>query len=573
MARTISSRWTKYPAALAAAAALLFAAPVVAQQPAASADTAANATSAPDANAARKQQLIAMLDKQTKQAQVMNDMIFSFGELGFQEFETSKYLVGVLEKNGFKVERGISGIPTSFMATWTNGTGGPTIALGSDIDCIPQASQRPGVAYHDPIVPGAPGHGEGHNSGNVVNILAALAVKQMMIDQKIPGTIKIWPGVAEELLGSKAYYVRDGVFNGVDDVLFAHVGDNLGTGYGGPSSNGLISVLYKFTGESAHSAAAPWRGRSALDAVELMDVGWNFKREHLRLTQRSHNVIPDGADQPNVVPQHASDWYYFREADYDHIMGLWETGNHMADGAALMTSTSWTSEVLGAAWPGYFNKAIAEDSTANARLVGLPKWSDDDQKLAKAIQTELKQEPKGLATKLDELKPPIDPEKFTGGGSDDIGDVSWVVPTIVLRYPSNIPEMPGHNWANAISMATPIAHKGIIAGAKVQAMTLLDLMTKPELRAAAKDYFVNVQTKNQKYIPLLRPADKPAIWLNQRTMDTYRPQMRKFYYDPAKYNTYLEQLGITYPTVRTASTPAAPAAGAKTGEDDDDGSQ
>ncbi len=527
---------------------------------------------APDPNAARKAQLIAAIKEDDKQVQVMVDTLYSFGELGFQEFETSKYLTAYLEKNGFKVERGIDGIPTAWMATWTNGTGGPVIALGSDLDCIPQASQKPGVAYHDPIVPGAPGHGEGHNSGQVVNIMAALAVKAMMVDAHINGTLKIWPGVAEEELGSKAYYVRDGYFKGVDAVLFSHVGDNLGASWGGPASNGLISVLYKFAGESAHSAAAPWRGRSALDAVELMDVGWDFKREHLRLQQRSHNVIPDGGDQPNVVPQHASDWYYFREADYDHIKGLWDTGDKMATGAALMTSTSWTSEVLGAAWPGHFNKAIAEDATANAQIVGLPQWSDADQILAKAIQTELKQEPKGLATKLDELKPPLDPDKFMGGGSDDIGDVSWTAPTIVLRYPANIPELPGHNWANGIAMATPIAWKGVTAGAKVQAMTLLDLMTRPDLLAAAKAYYTDVQTKNTKYTPLLRPTDKPAIWLNGKIMETYRPEMRKFYYDSTKYATYMDQLGIKYPTVRTASTPvAAPAT--TVGEDEGGGAQ
>ena len=400
--------------------------------------------------------------------------------------------------------------------------------------------------------------------------MAAFAVKQMMIDQHLPGTLKVWPGVAEELLGSKAYYVRDGFFKGVDAVLFSHVGDNLGTGWGGPSSNGLVSVLYKFAGESAHSAAAPWRGRSALDAVELMDVGWNFKREHLRLTQRSHNIIPDGGDQPNVVPQHASNWYYFREADYEHIKGLWDTGDKMATGATLMTGTTWTSEVLGAAWPGHFNKAMAEDATENAKLVGLPQWSADDQTLAKGIQAELKVPAKGLATKLDELKPPPDPEKFTGGGSDDIGDVSWVTPTIVLRYPANIPNMPGHNWANAIAMATPIAWKGVTAGAKVQAITLLDLITKPELMSAAKTYFTDVQTKDQKYIPLLRPTDKPAIFLNQKTMETYRPEMRRFYYDAAKYGTYMEQLGIHYPTIRTPSTTAPAATPA---EEDEEGSR
>ena len=231
----------------------------------------APAAMTPEKAAAIKQEILKEVDGNAKLVQVMVDTLYSFGELGFQEFETSKYLTGILEKNGFKVEQGISGIPTAYMATW--GSGEPVIALGSDLDCIPQASQKPGVAYHDPIIPGAPGHGEGHNSGNAVNIVAALAVMHAMQKNHLTGTIKIWPGVAEEELGSKAYYVRDGYFKGIDAVLFSHVGDNLGTGYGGFASNGLVSVQYNFHGESAHAAAAPWRGKSALDAVELMDVG------------------------------------------------------------------------------------------------------------------------------------------------------------------------------------------------------------------------------------------------------------------------------------------------------------
>src|ERR1700731_2865982 len=510
---------------------------------------------APDKEAAMKADLAGQIDAMKKQAQVMVDSVFSFGELGFQEFETSKYLTGILESEGFKVTRGVAGIPTAWTATW--GSGKPVIALGSDLDCIPQASQKPGVAYRDPLVPGAPGHGEGHNSGQSVNIVAALAVKDVMTKNHLSGTIKIWPGVAEELLGSKAYYVRDGYFKGIDAVLFSHVGDNLGASYGGYSNNGLVSVQYNFHGESAHSAAAPWRGRSALDAVELMDVGLNFRREHLRLQQRSHYVIPNGGDQPNVVPQSASVWYYFREVDYPHIKELWEIGDRMATGAATMTDTKWDSTLIGTAWPGYFNKPIAEEVTENAKVIGLPTWSDADQSLAKALQRELKVPEKGLATKLDELKIPNDPEKYYGGGSDDIGDISWNVPTIVLRYPSNIPNLPGHNWANGIAMATPIAHKGAVAGAKVQALTLFDLMTEPKLLDSAKAYFNDVETKDVKYQSFLRPRDKPSIWLNKAIMDKYRPEMKKYYYDASKYPTYLDQLGIKYPTIRMDASPAA----------------
>ena len=514
-----------------------------------------------DRETAMKADLAGQIDGMKKQAQVMVDSVFSFGELGFQEFETSKYLSGILEKEGFKVERGVAGIPTAWVATW--GEGKPVISLGSDIDDIPQASQKPGVAWHDPMIEGAPGHGEGHNSGVPLNILAALAVKKVMQREHLKGTIQLWPGVAEEELGSKAFFVQAGLFKNVDIVLFTHVASDFGVSYGPGGQNGLVSVEYMFKGESAHAAGAPWRGKSALDAVELMDVGWNFRREHLRLAQRSHYVITNGGDQPNVVPPDASVWYYFREADYDHIMNMWRIGDNMAKGATLMTDTTYTSRLLGSAWPGYFNKPIAEAMYANIKKVGLPEWSEADQTLAKGLQTELKVTVRGLPTKVREMRPPREerPEGEgmdigpMGGGSDDIGDISWVVPTITLRYPANIPGGPGHNWANGVAMATPIAHKGVIAGAKAQAMTMLDILLHPELVQQAWDYFNKVQNKDTKYQTFIRPGDQPAIWLNKKIMEQYRPRMKALYYDPSKYDTYLEQLGIKYPTVRgTVST-------------------
>ena len=505
----------------------------------------------PDSVRQLKQEALADVEAMAKQTQVMVDTVFSFAELGFQEFETSKYLTGILEKEGFTIERGIAGIPTAWMATW--GSGKPVIALGSDIDCIPQASQKPGVAYHDPIVAGAPGHGEGHNSGQPLNVTAALAVKRLMQRAKLPGTIKLWPGVAEEQLAAKAYYVRAGVFKDVDVAIFTHVADNLRVSWGQGPNTGLVSVEYTFTGETAHAAGAPWRGRSALDAVELMNVGWNYRREHLRLQQRSHYVITNGGDQPNVVPRNASVWYFFRELDYDHIKALRGMGDTMAQAASMMTNTNVTSRVLGAAWPGHFNKAVAEAVAENIKQVGLPKWTDADLQLAKALQGELKSAPSGLAVQVGGLRgPTADSER--SGGSDDIGDVSWTVPTVVLNYPANIPGLPGHNWANAIAMATPIAHKGTTAGAKVLAMTLIDLVTKPALVEQSWDYFRKVQTKDRKYQPLISPGDQPAIWLNTKIMNEYREQMRKFYYDPSRYDTYLEQLGIKYPTVRGGAT-------------------
>ncbi len=439
------------------------------------------------------------------------------------------------------------------MAKW--GSGKPVIALGSDIDGIPQASQKPGVAYHDPIIEGAPGHGEGHNTGVPLNIVAAIAVKRVMEREKLPGTLMLWPGVAEELVASKAWFIRDGLFKDVDVTLFTHVGNNLNVSWGAGGGNGLVSVEYTFEGETAHSAGAPWRGRSALDAVELMSVGWQYRREHLRLSQRSHSVIVNGGDQPNVVPRNASIWFYFRENDQPHIQELWDIGNKMAEGAALMTNTKWTSRILGTAYPQHFNKPIAETMYANIQRVGLPEWSEADQELAKGLQKELGNPTQpGLATKVADLGKPVPIEENMGGGSDDIGDISWNVPTVTLRYPANIPGLPGHNWSSAIASATPIAHKGVVAGAKVQAMTILDILTKPEIVTQAWEYFRTVQTKDVKYIPFIK-ADTPApTFLNTNILSKYREEMKKYYYDPSKYPTYLDQLGIKYPTVRT--TPA-----------------
>lgn len=505
---------------------------------------------------ALKKELTVEIDKQQKMTQEMVDMVFSFGELGFQEFETSKYLTDILKKNGFTIKTGISGIPTAWTATWGNGK--PFIAVGSDIDDIPKASQKPGVAYHDPIVEGAPGHGEGHNAGMPLNVTAVLALKKIMEREKIPGTIMLWPGVAEEQLGSKAFYVRDGYFKDIDACIFTHVGNNMGTSYGDGGGNGMVSVKFNFTGEASHAAGAPWKGRSALDAVEMMNTAWNYHREHMETTQRSHYVITDGGDQPNVVPSKASVWYYFRERSYDKIMKMYKDGIKMAEAAAKMTDTEMSYEVLGSAWPGHFNKTLAEVMTENIKAVGMPKWTEADQTLAKALQKEMGSPQNGLTTTITgELRAPTATLTSGGGGSDDIADVSWNVPTITLRFPANIPGLPGHHWANAIAMATPIAHKGVTAGAKAQAMTLLDIFTNPEVLKGAKAYFTDVQTKDTKYIPLISATDKPAIDLNKKIMAEFRPEMKKYYYDPSKYSTYLEQLGIKYPTVRTASTPKA----------------
>ena len=273
-----------------------------------------------------------------------------------------------------------------------------------------------------------------------------------------------------------------------------------------------------FEGETAHSAGAPWRGRSALDAVELMNVGWNYRREHLRLQQRSHYVVTNGGDQPNVVPRNAGVWYYFRETDYDGIKSMWDIGDKMAQGAALMTNTTWTSRVLGSAWPSHMNRTMAE-THVRQHQAGRPADVDRGRRHAGQGDAEGAERAGGRAWR----------RRFPSCAAASrcrTRTSAAAAPTTSAtsrgtcrpcrcRFPANFQAGPGHNWANAIPMATPIAHKGVNAGAKVQAMTLLELMMRPELVTQAKDYFVNVQTKTGSTRRCIRPDDKPAISAEQ----------------------------------------------------------
>jgi aminobenzoyl-glutamate utilization protein B len=280
-----------------------------------------------------------------------------------------------------------------------------------------------------------------------------------------------------------------------------------------------------------------------------MNIGWNYKREHLHPLKRSHSIFTDAGDQPNVVPSKASIWYYFRDITYEGIMEMYEDANNIAEGAAKMTDTEVSSKVVGAAWPRHFNKVIAEAMDENIRQVGLPEWSEADQTLAIAVQREVgSRDTTGLARELSGLGTP--PEHPISGGSDDIGDVSWTVPTVTLRFPSNIPGLQGHHWSNAIAMATPIAHKGVTAGAKVVAMTVIDFLLQPELVAKAKDYFENVQKKETEYRPMITENDPPPVHFNTAIMERFRPELERFYFDETKFDSYLEQLGVEYPTLK-----------------------
>jgi aminobenzoyl-glutamate utilization protein B len=452
----------------------------------------------------------------------VGDSIFSFAELGMQEVETSGLLVGVLRDIGYTVETGISGFPTGFLATC--GSGKPVIAVHVEYDALPSGSQTPGVVERRELVPGAPGHAEGHNTNPAVMVGAAFGIKEAIDRHRLTGTIKLFGSPAEEQLVSRSFFVRDGLFRGVDAALHVHIGDQLAVVYGVRSS-ALISVEYEFYGKTAHAGNAPWLGVSAADAAKLMDIGWDVLREHLPPTQRSHSVIKDGGVQPNVVPDYAKIWWYFREASARGAGDLYSRARKMAQGACLMTGATHRETVVAACWPNWDNKPLAEVVQANIELVGMPRWSEEDQALARRVQKASGLAEAGLATEVSPLMP-----AKQAGGSCDSGDITYVVPHARIHFPANIPGTEAHHWSAGIAPATPIAHKGEVTGAKVLAGSMIDLMLDSGHLVRAKRWFDRgLAEAGIDYSPLLPPETKPPLNLNREEMAKYRNRMKKFY--------------------------------------------
>ena len=489
-----------------------------------------------------------LVESKAKLTQEIVDSVFSFAEVGFHEFKTMEYLTAILKDAGFEIETGVAGMPSAWVATWSNGEG-PAISFNSDVDGLPGISQYPGLLEQKPIVEGGDGHGEGHNSGIALTVVSALSVKELMEKHGLTGTPQVWPGTAEEALGGKQWYIAAGVLDDMDIVINNHIGNTMAVSWGQRNLLTMASVEYNFHGVSAHAAGSPWMGRSALDAVELMNIGWNFRREHLRPEQRSHYVINNGGLQPNIVPDEASVWYYFRNISPESVLQMLEIADGIAEGASLMTSTTWDRRILGSAWPNHGNKPLTEAMQANIEEIGMPAWTEDDQAYAKAVQEAIGVAPIGLRTEVNPMDGPV--AAITGGGSDDIGQVMWVKPTVRLSFPAQIAGTTSHNWQAALAVATPIAHKAAVAGAKVTALTALDVLLNPALIDEANAYFEE-QTKELKYFPFEGETDKPAIHLNSATSPRNAALQEEFYYDPSKFGTYLEQLNITYPQLPTA---------------------
>ncbi len=452
----------------------------------------------------------------------ISDAIWSYAELGLQESKSSALLADTLEDAGFTVERGLAGMPTCFVATY--GSGKPVIGLLGEFDALPMLSQKGRVPKQDPVVEGAPGHGCGHNTMCVAAASAAIAVKEAMDKYSLKGTIKVFGSPAEETVISRPFMIRAGLFEGVDAVIDNHSSSSMSTGYG-VSGNALFSTIFTFKGQTSHGAS-PWGGRSALDAVEIMNVATNFLREHLFYTYRMHYVILQGGEAPNVVPDKASVWYYVRNSD-GRLEEMYERVINCAKAGALASGTELVDiRVLAAVHQRHANKGMAELIQRNIDIVGMPEWSEEEQTFAKALQKELGRREMGMSSRVGQLS---DRQRtFVGGGSSDVGDVTLVAPTATLRFPGQVPGAISHHWSSVACNYGTTAWKGLNAGAKVIAGSAIDLMTQPEELQKIRDEF-EAYSKIHPYKPFLPNDAKPPLDLNEELMKKYRLMMEEHY--------------------------------------------
>lgn len=469
---------------------------------------------------ARKAEIDAAVDRNAAAITALSDAVYYFAELGMQEIESAKLLRETLESIGFRVRVGDHGFPTNVWAEW--GSGKPKITIVTEVDALPEGSQTPGEFTHKPLVPGAPGHMEGHNTHAGVAVGAAYALKQVMERYKLPGTVALSFGPAEEQLLSRPFLVRSGAFKDTDAAILLHIGDRFGTGVG-LMNYAAISATFSYKGQTAHGAVSPWLGRDAVDAVVLMDTGVNALREHMRPTARAHRTITAGGVQPNIIPDFGQIWWYVRDANAPFAKENFDRVVDVAKGAALMTGTTMSMEVVASAWPQLGNRPVAEVIQRNVERVGMPAWTPAEVDFAKRFQKARGLPEIGLHTSAYPLG--ARPQSFA---SNDNGDVSWVVPTANLNFPGIVPGVTIHHWAAGVAPTHSLSHRGQVAGAKALAASILDLLTDPVALDRARAQFA-ADTKQTRYFSLLPPEAKPPLDMNRDIQEKFRPALSKHY--------------------------------------------
>jgi len=449
----------------------------------------------------------------------ISDRIWEFAELGLQEFKSSSLLAEELRKAGFKIEMGVAGMPTAFVATY--GSGRPVIGVMGEYDALPGLSQKP-LPTKEPLAEGAPGHGCGHNIHGTSGMAGAIGAKMAMEANGIRGTLKFFGTPAEESASGKVFMVREGVFDDVEAVLSHHPSSMNTAGLSSSLANN--SVKFHFYGVSSHAAGSPEQGRSAMDAVELMNVGVNFLREHMVQEARIHYVVEAGGDQPNVVPAYARSWYLIRAPERDQVDLIYNQVLEIARGAAIMTGTTHKVEFIKGVYNELPNRVLSELVVSNMREIGAPKYTEEEQhfakEIAKTITPEMKRASlrkskrpgweKLMDTDLDQSIPDAWNEGEVSPGSTDVSDVSWKAPTMEFGTATFVLGTPGHSWQNTAQSGMGIGHKSLIFAAKTISASVVDLLTKPELLRKVTDEFER-KLAVRVYKSPLPPEVKPPL--------------------------------------------------------------
>jgi len=449
-----------------------------------------------------KQAVINTVVKHQDELIRLSDQVWEYAELAMAEKQSAKVLADYAEQQGFRVTRNVADIPTAFIAEF--GSGKPIIGVLGEFDALPGLSQKVQTT-REPVKEGQPGHGCGHNMFGAGSLGAALAIKELIAAGKLKGTIRFYGTPAEEDLAGKVYMARAGVFNDLDVCLDWHPGyENLAAMQ---SSQAVIDYTISFKGKSAHAAADPWNGRSALDAAELFGMGVNFLREHIKPSVRIHYVYKNAGNVPNVIPEEASVWIWIRDSKRSGVAAVEERVKEIAKGAALMAGVQMNIKLNNGLYEVLVNETGARALHANMQLVGPIQYTKEEIAFANEIMKEYGNEPAGIngsIRPLEKTKP--DPD----GGSTDVGDVSYIVPEISLGAVTAPDKSPWHSWVVVACGGMSIGHKGLVFAAKCLSTTMVDLFENEQLRKDIRKEFEQ-RKGNEVWKPMLPEGPPPVI--------------------------------------------------------------
>lgn len=444
-----------------------------------------------------KRAAVATIDKHAAEMTSLSDEVWGYAETALKETRSSKALADWAESKGFRVTRGVANLPTAFVAEF--GSGKPVIGIMGEYDALPGISQK-AQPTRDALEAGAPGHGCGHNLFGVGSLAAALAIKELIAAGKLQGTIRFFGTPAEEAVGGKLYMLREGVFQDVDVMLAWHPSDE--TQSDTKSTQALVDLTVEFRGRAAHAAFDPWNGRSASDGLEIFTYSVNMMREHIRPSSRMHYVIQQAGNVPNVVPEYAKLWIWLRDEQRSEVDRLLERIRQIAQGAALAANVESQVNVQGGDWNMLVNMTGQRAAWQNMDWLGPIAFTEDEQQFAKTIQKETGVEQKGLMAKVKPFDPnPGKPD----GGSTDVADVSWNVPTIHLSVTTGPIGAPWHAWPVVACGGMSIGHKGMVWASKALAATMVDLFRDPKLVQNVRAEFA-ASTANVTYKPYIPPG-------------------------------------------------------------------